>query len=308
LSIDIDHQLVEALKKDIVFQKISNSISYQGNRLLRQAWVEYPAEKGSSIIKKWHPVLMKDQQTNTEGFEYNPGGGWQTKVKAGKKKIGLAEFISIIINKGYQNNHSVRSKVDAKGASQDARLVCGLKFDNELNALIQKYRSNSQLPNQITDSDFSIEEVNSVAQMNKEIEFAILGFKGEEKDVLAKYRLNQGKFRNIMLKYWSSSCAVSGLADERLLIASHILPWSQSTASQKGDPYNGLLLSIVWDALFDKGLISFDDKGQVILTRLTSEVIKTLGLDVEKSVIDPTKLTQEHKQYLFMHRLLHGFE
>jgi len=308
LSIDIDHQLVEALKKDLVFQKISSSISYQGNRLLRQAWVEYPEEKGISINKKWHPVLMKDQQTNTEGFEYNPGGGWQTKVKAGKKKIGLAEFISIIIKNGYEDNHSVRSKVDAKGASQDARLVCDLKFDNELNILIQKYRSNSQLPNQITDSDFSIEEVDSVAQMSKEIESAIQGFKGEEKDVLAKYRLNQGKFRNIMLKYWSGSCAVSGLADKRLLIASHILPWSQSTASQKGDPYNGLLLSVVWDSLFDKGLISFDDEGRAILTQLSEKIIEDLGLNVEKSVIEPTKLTQEHKQYLLMHRLLHEFE
>jgi len=98
------------------------------------------------------------------------------------------------------------------------------------------------------------------------------------------------------------------LNDERLLIASHILPWSQSTANQKGDPFNGLLLSVVWDSLFDKGLIAFDDEGEAILDRLSEDVIKCLGLDTEKKDINTEKLTNEHKQYLLMHRMLHGFE
>jgi predicted restriction endonuclease len=74
------------------------------------------------------------------------------------------------------------------------------------------------------------------------------------------------------------ACAVSGLNDQRLLIASHILPWSKSTKNQKGDPFNGLLLSVVWDSLFDKGIISFDDEGKAIVDRLTDDVIYCLGI------------------------------
>ncbi|MBT3206350.1 MAG: HNH endonuclease, partial [Gammaproteobacteria bacterium] len=77
---------------------------------------------------------------------------------------------------------------------------------------------------------------------------------------------------------------------------------------QKGDPFNGLLLSVSWDSLFDKGMISFDNSGKAILEKLTNETIECLGLNIEKPIIHPDKLTSEHKQYLRKHRELHGFE
>jgi predicted restriction endonuclease len=134
------------------------------------------------------------------------------------------------------------------------------------------------------------------------------GFYGEEREVIAKYRINQGKFRELLLKYWGGHCAVSSLSEPKLLIASHILPWSKSTPGQKGDPFNGLLLSVSWDSLFDKGMISFDNSGKAILEKLTNETIECLGLNIEKPIIHPDKLTSEHKQYLRKHRELHGFE
>lgn len=93
-----------------------------------------------------------------------------------------------------------------------------------------------------------------------------------------------------------------------MLIASHILPWSKSSSYQKGDPFNGLLLSVVWDSLFDKGLVSFDDKGEVILEKLTDEIIEHFKLNAKRHCIDAEKLTLEHRQYLQMHRILHGYE
>jgi hypothetical protein len=159
----------------------------------------------------------------------------------------------------------------------------------------------------ITKPIFTEEEIKFTEKTVVDVEKLVAGFEGKERDVIARARVNQGKFREMLLNYWDNACAVSGLKEEKLLIASHILPWSKSTKQQQGDPFNGLLLSVVWDSLFDKGLISFDDNGQAILEKLNDETMECLGLNKEPYIIFPNKLTIEHKQYLNMHRILHGF-
>jgi predicted restriction endonuclease len=154
---------------------------------------------------------------------------------------------------------------------------------------------------------FTEEEIKLTEKTVEDVERIVVEFEGKERDVIAKARINQGKFREILLNYWDNACAVSGLKEKKLLIASHILPWSKSTKQQQGDPFNGLLLSVVWDSLFDKGLVSFDDNGQAILEKLNDKTIECLGLNNEPYIIFPDKLTTEHKQYLNMHRMLHGF-
>ena len=45
-----------------------------------------------------------------------------------------------------------------------------------------------------------------------------------------------------------------------LLLASHIIPWTAcETDAERLNPDNGLILSALWDAAFDKGLVSFTD-------------------------------------------------
>lgn len=154
---------------------------------------------------------------------------------------------------------------------------------------------------------FTEEAIKFTEKTVEDVERFVAGFEGKERDVIAKARVNQGKFREILLNYWDNVCAVSGLKEEKLLIASHILPWSKSTTHQKGELFNGLLLSVVWDSLFDKGLISFDDNGQAILDRLSDKTRECLGLKNTTYIISPEKLTNKHKEYLNMHRMLHGF-
>ena len=59
-------------------------------------------------------------------------------------------------------------------------------------------------------------------------------------------------------------CALSSLSKRELLRASHIKPWSASNNFERLDPYNGLLLSVGYDAAFDNLLITFDQSGDVI--------------------------------------------
>ena len=314
MAIRMDSKLITGLENDPLILKLSASLN-KDNRFFKKAWVIYQSEK-------WFPVLVKEQKTKVLGFDFNPSGDWGKNETVGRKKIPLVDLLAYVISRSYPNKSSIRCKTKSDGDS-NARHFKDLKFDPELEKLIIDYRKRFELSghknetgiplviHRETDSmlsPFSAEDTKSIDDEAKSIDVLVKGFDGEEGNIIVKYRLNQGKFRKILLKYWSGSCAVSGLNDERLLIASHILPWSKSTNNQKGDPFNGLLLSVVWDSLFDKGLISFDDEGKAILERLTDDVIFCLGLKTDQQVIDAQKLTHEHKQYLKMHRMLHEFE
>ena len=58
----------------------------------------------------------------------------------------------------------------------------------------------------------------------------------------------------------------------KILISSHIVPWSECTDDERLDVDNGILLSPNVDALFDKHLISFSDEGELITSNAISKV------------------------------------
>ena len=84
-----------------------------------------------------------------------------------------------------------------------------------------------------------------------------------EKQQLVKARIGQGLFRKQLLSYWSK-CCLTGCGIQGVLRASHIKPWRDCSNSERLDVYNGLLLSPNMDTLFDKGLISFEDRKSVV--------------------------------------------
>jgi hypothetical protein len=89
-----------------------------------------------------------------------------------------------------------------------------------------------------------------------------------EKEALIKGRVGQGLFRTRLLQRWDSKCAVTKSGKPGLLIASHIIPWSQcATVGQRLNPSNGLLLASSVDRLFDAGYITFDDRFQIIISK-----------------------------------------
>jgi len=159
-----------------------------------------------------------------------------------------------------------------------------------------------------TANSFTREERDSTKSDAKNFSASLDGFDGEDQDILAKRRVNQGKFRKSLLRYWGGRCSVSEVYDERLLVASHIVPWSKATKSEQGDPANGLLLSVVWDALFDRGLISFWDDGNAILDKLDRGLLAALGINKAEPRISSGKLTSRHKEYLKRHRHLFLFQ
>ena len=88
-----------------------------------------------------------------------------------------------------------------------------------------------------------------------------------EAERLVIQRVGQDVFREALLSYWEGRCAVTGVAEPRLLRASHIKPWAKcETDAERLDVYNGLLLAAHLDAAFDAGLISVTDDGSILLS------------------------------------------
>lgn len=97
-----------------------------------------------------------------------------------------------------------------------------------------------------------------------------------------KARLGQGRFRATLMQRWEGRCPLTGIDDAPLLRASHIVAWSACTVElERLDPDNGLLLSALWDAAFDRGLVSFGDGGEAYanpsLGRAAREALKIEG-------------------------------
>jgi predicted restriction endonuclease len=80
-------------------------------------------------------------------------------------------------------------------------------------------------------------------------------FLGETKKSTVEIRLKQSFFRQAVLSSYQGRCCMTGLDDPRLLIASHIVPWSQDKANRL-NPSNGLCLTALHDRAFDQGLIT----------------------------------------------------
>lgn len=96
---------------------------------------------------------------------------------------------------------------------------------------------------------------------------------------LINARRGQGKFRQDLKKAWNDACAVTGTNVPELLRASHIKPWKDCSNQSRLEPENGLLLTANLDALFDAGLITFEDNGQMRVSKQISMAQRaSLGL------------------------------
>jgi len=125
------------------------------------------------------------------------------------------------------------------------------------------------------------------------------GIPETQRDQLVKARVGQGLFRSlVLLKH--PACRVTGVSDKRLLRASHIKPWKDSSNFERLDGNNGIMLSPHVDAMFDQGLMSFEDNGRAIFRNdLKKEVL-------EKWAIAPshasTPFQPSQRNYLKLHR------
>lgn len=119
-----------------------------------------------------------------------------------------------------------------------------------------------------------------------------------EKLTYIKARIGQSKLKEILLKK-DRYCKVCGLSDERFLVASHIKPWSKSNNQERLDLHNVLLLCPHHDSVFDKGYITFDQDGMILISsELTLKTRSLINLNIEKKI----ELTEKQSEYMQWHK------
>ncbi|CRK83003.1 HNH endonuclease [Neobacillus massiliamazoniensis] len=118
-----------------------------------------------------------------------------------------------------------------------------------------------------------------------------------EKERIVKTRIGQSLFKQKLLSQ-SKQCALCGVNDERFLIASHIKPWSISTNEERLDVNNGLLLCPNHDSLFDKGYISFDEKGSLQVGDDLNDTV-LIFMNINPNI--RLKMNERQKGYIYWH-------
>jgi hypothetical protein len=122
-----------------------------------------------------------------------------------------------------------------------------------------------------------------------------------EKEQLVKARRGQGLFRENVLAF-EKKCRISGVSDPQFLIASHIKPWRVATNEERLDGANGLLLLPNIDLLFDRGFISFDDNGALMISPIADkECLLRMGVPVN-SPVNVGEFSAKQRTYLAFHR------
>lgn len=98
---------------------------------------------------------------------------------------------------------------------------------------------------------------------------------GLERETLVRIRVNQNFFRSRILSAYNYQCCVTGLTFTPLLVASHIVPWSEDQKNRL-NPRNGLCLNALHDRAFDRYLMWIDDDFTV---RFSLDLMKSQRLN-----------------------------
>jgi putative restriction endonuclease len=149
----------------------------------------------------------------------------------------------------------------------------------------------------------TIEDFRTQAEdaLDKEIQMD-LSLDATAREQLSVARRGQGLFRRRVMSV-EPVCRVTGLTDPSLLLASHVKPWrSCESGNERLDGFNGLMLAPHADFLFDRGLIGFEDDGQI---RWSSRIADGdwIRLGLRESQRPPAKpLHPKSRDYFGYHR------
>ncbi len=115
-----------------------------------------------------------------------------------------------------------------------------------------------------------------------------------EAERTVKTRRLQRFFRNAVLASYENRCALTGMAVPKLLIASHIIPWSENK-ERRADPTNGLCLNVLHDKAFDHHLITFDENYRMVVSSALKRGDIPEFQSANFSMLEGTKLTLPHR-------------
>jgi len=122
-----------------------------------------------------------------------------------------------------------------------------------------------------------------------------------EREALVMARRGQGRFRQNVSRL-EMKCRITQVDRPEHLRASHIKPWRDSNNDERLDGENGLLLTPSIDHLFDRGFISFEDNGSLLVSPVAHKPsLQRMGVPIDR-VANVGSFTSQQKRQLDFHR------
>lgn len=280
-------------------------IDKNGNKFVTASWKPVPKVKSGDVIichSNKHVVYLAQATSNAY-----PHQRPDTRTYDKWKPEGFKIDVDLIVLSQPINNAEFKDEIIDRFNS-----LCVPKLFNSRRQVGENYMVS--IPEAVADLVLSAvgEAASKIKRLNLNSEGAAKKKKRKrkadverEKQTIVNARVGQGQFRRDVLDIWSNTCPVTNISTPGLLIASHIVSWALSNDEEKIDGYNGLPLSPNADKLFDKGLISFSDSGQLLVSpSLAISTLNALGINEQTKI---EGLTKEHTYYLGRHRNIFGY-
>lgn len=275
-------------------------MNYWQFKISNKAWIKDDAQEYTSLKEKGYIYeqrgVHRHNMNNCIGdivFHYNN--------KETKEFVRGIYLMSEIISNVYDSEGKACIKLKVL---KDLRKKT---YDYEIDFLniheyynTTKLRGRAQVYEKI-DSDFKPENLYKMIFNESYIKLDLdvintLSLDETEIQSMMSIRKGQNKFREKLIDYWNG-CSITSSDMIDILVASHIKPWKNSNNQERLDVYNGLLLLPNLDKLFDKGYISFDERGYILISSKV-ENYEILGINNEMII----KIGKEHLPYFEYHR------
>ena len=106
--------------------------------------------------------------------------------------------------------------------------------------------------------------------------------KGAERTQEVKRRINQSFFRDTVLSSYDNRCCITGINNDKLLQACHIVSWSMDEANRT-NPQNGLCMNYLFHKAYDEYLLGISPDYDIIISdKFFGEKLK----DVDSKTLD----------------------
>lgn len=183
---------------------------------------------------------------------------------------GLIELVLIEQAKMRRGEKSIFDNGQPNQSSYPLKSFCS--------AALKSLKQYAQYEQEVMEADRIVaQETNPKTISAKLITHFDLTKEGEDVASESKRRKGQDYFRRMILANYGGRCALTGIDVPQLLLASHIIPWSDKTHKQERlNPCNGICLSALYDKAFDQGLITIspDDYCVVLSSALRENETK----------------------------------
>jgi putative restriction endonuclease len=114
----------------------------------------------------------------------------------------------------------------------------------------------------------------------------------------------------MVLSNYNETCAICNLNNSRLLVASHIVPWSKNE-KERLNPHNGLCLCSIHDKSFDVGLITINENLKLLISDELKQssndtvnnyfsIYEDKELNIPKKFYPSTEFLEYHNEYIFL--------